>query len=160
MLAWLYVLDAYEGGLPSARYLGVMADAAEIAGRPADYVRDLRTRNSRNVGPGTPGRSGLATGAAARRASTRFVSTRTPTAQRALVEIEASAGGCRAAVPTPDQTPSRAIAPGTSSRYHEKSSPPPDCGVSDSASGPDRADRVLEHARRHLVVDDRRHAAR
>ncbi|GAA4478524.1 gamma-glutamylcyclotransferase [Rhodococcus olei] len=57
VLAWLYVLDAYEGGLPSARYLGVMADAAEIAGAPADYVRDLRTRNSRNVGPGTPGYS-------------------------------------------------------------------------------------------------------
>ena len=55
VLAWLYVLDAYEGGLPSARYLGVMADAAEIAGAPADYVRELRTRNSRNVGPGTPG---------------------------------------------------------------------------------------------------------
>ncbi|MFW0875175.1 gamma-glutamylcyclotransferase, partial [Rhodococcoides corynebacterioides] len=53
VLAWLYVLDAYEGGLPSARYLGVMAEAAEIAGAPADYVRDLRTRNSRNVGPGT-----------------------------------------------------------------------------------------------------------
>lgn len=53
VLAWLYVMDAYEGGLPSARYLGVMADAAEIAGAPADYVRDLRTRNSRNVGPGT-----------------------------------------------------------------------------------------------------------
>src|ERR1700747_443785 len=31
-LAWLYVLDGYEGGLPSARYLGVMADAAESAG--------------------------------------------------------------------------------------------------------------------------------
>lgn len=58
VLAWLYVLDAYEGGLPSARYLGVMADAAEIAGAPADYVRELRTRNSRNVGPGTPGYSG------------------------------------------------------------------------------------------------------
>lgn len=53
VLAWLYVMDAYEGGLPSARYLGVMADAAEIAGAPADYLRDLRTRNSRNVGPGT-----------------------------------------------------------------------------------------------------------
>lgn len=53
VLAWLYVLDAYEGGLPSARYLGVMADAAEIAGAPSDYVRTLRTRNSRNVGPGT-----------------------------------------------------------------------------------------------------------
>jgi hypothetical protein len=53
VLAWMYVLDAYEGGLPSARYLGVMAEAAEIAGAPAEYVRDLRTRNSRNVGPGT-----------------------------------------------------------------------------------------------------------
>lgn len=53
VLAWLYVLDAYEGGLPSARYLGVMAEAAEIAGAPVEYVRDLRTRNSRNVGPGT-----------------------------------------------------------------------------------------------------------
>jgi gamma-glutamylcyclotransferase (GGCT)/AIG2-like uncharacterized protein YtfP len=53
VLAWLYVLDAYEGGLPSARYLGVMAEAAEIAGAPAEYVRGLRTRDSRNVGPGT-----------------------------------------------------------------------------------------------------------
>lgn len=34
VLAWLYVMDAYEGGLPSARYIGVMADAAEIAGAP------------------------------------------------------------------------------------------------------------------------------
>jgi len=42
VLAWLYVLDAYEGGLPSARYLGVVADAAEAAGAPADYVGDLR----------------------------------------------------------------------------------------------------------------------
>ena len=53
VLAWLYVLDAWEGGLPSARYLGVMADAAEIAGAPADYVHDLRTRPARNIGPGT-----------------------------------------------------------------------------------------------------------
>lgn len=52
VLAWLYVLDAYEGGLPSARYIGVVADAAEIAGAPDDYVLALRTRNSRNVGPG------------------------------------------------------------------------------------------------------------
>ncbi|WP_041451207.1 gamma-glutamylcyclotransferase [Hoyosella subflava] len=52
-LAWLYVLDAYEGGLPSARYLGVMADAAEKAGAPAEYVRWIRTREARNVGPGT-----------------------------------------------------------------------------------------------------------
>lgn len=44
VLAWLYVLDAWGGGLPSARYIGVMADAAEVAGAPADYVHDLRTR--------------------------------------------------------------------------------------------------------------------
>jgi hypothetical protein len=42
--AWLYVLDAYEGGLPSARYLGELADAAESAGAPHDYVMELRKR--------------------------------------------------------------------------------------------------------------------
>jgi hypothetical protein len=47
VLAWLYVLDAYEGGQPSARYLGVMADAAEAAGAPDDYVAALRSRPSR-----------------------------------------------------------------------------------------------------------------
>ena len=52
-LAWLYVVDAWEGGVPSARYLGVMADAAEIAGAPAEYVHDLRTRPAGNVGPGS-----------------------------------------------------------------------------------------------------------
>ncbi len=57
VLAWLYVMDAYEGGLPSARYIGVMADAAEKAGAPPEYVHDLRTRNSRNVGPGPFGAS-------------------------------------------------------------------------------------------------------
>jgi len=46
VLAWIYVLDAYEGGLPSARYLGVLADAAEQAGAPADYVTELRARPS------------------------------------------------------------------------------------------------------------------
>lgn len=56
VLAWLYVLDAYEGGLPSARYLGVMADAAYAAGAPEDYVFGLRTRECRNVGPGTTDR--------------------------------------------------------------------------------------------------------
>jgi gamma-glutamylcyclotransferase (GGCT)/AIG2-like uncharacterized protein YtfP len=51
VLAWLYVLDAYEGGLPSARYLGVMADAAEAAGAPADYVQGLRQRPCAGIGP-------------------------------------------------------------------------------------------------------------
>ncbi|WP_204456009.1 gamma-glutamylcyclotransferase family protein [Actinokineospora baliensis] len=51
VLSWLYVLDAYEGGLPSARYLGVVADAAEAAGAPADYVEDLRIRPCSGIGP-------------------------------------------------------------------------------------------------------------
>ena len=42
MLAWLYVLNFYEGGLPSARNIGILADAAENAGAPADYVSALR----------------------------------------------------------------------------------------------------------------------
>ena len=50
-LAWLYVLDAYEGGLPSARYLGVIAEAADAAGAPADYVTDLRARPCTSLGP-------------------------------------------------------------------------------------------------------------
>src|SRR3954465_11412832 len=51
VLTWLYVLDGYEGGLPSARYLGLMADAAEAAGAPDDYVADLRARPCQSVGP-------------------------------------------------------------------------------------------------------------
>jgi hypothetical protein len=50
VLAWLYVLNDYEGGLPSARYLGIVADAAESAGAPGDYVDWLRTRPCRSVG--------------------------------------------------------------------------------------------------------------
>src|SRR6476659_10284911 len=61
VLAWLYVVDAWEGGIPSARYLGVMADAAEIAGAPAEYVNDLRNRPA----------SGLVPRAASRPASAR-----------------------------------------------------------------------------------------
>jgi gamma-glutamylcyclotransferase (GGCT)/AIG2-like uncharacterized protein YtfP len=49
-LAWLYVLNAYEGGLPSARYLGILADAAEKAGAPAGYVADLRSRPRVSLG--------------------------------------------------------------------------------------------------------------
>lgn len=54
VLAWLYVLDGYEGGLPSARYLGIMADAAEAAGAPDDYVAALRARPCRTIGPASP----------------------------------------------------------------------------------------------------------
>jgi hypothetical protein len=41
---WMHVLDSYEGGLPSARYLGLIAEAADAAGAPDDYVSDLRAR--------------------------------------------------------------------------------------------------------------------
>lgn len=51
VLAWLYTLDEYEGGLPSCRYLGIIADAAEKAGAPDDYVSRLRSRECRQVGP-------------------------------------------------------------------------------------------------------------
>jgi gamma-glutamylcyclotransferase (GGCT)/AIG2-like uncharacterized protein YtfP len=43
-LAWVYVLDDFEGGSPSALTLGILADAAEAAGAPADYVAELRSR--------------------------------------------------------------------------------------------------------------------
>ncbi|MEJ7649029.1 MAG: gamma-glutamylcyclotransferase [Nakamurella sp.] len=49
-LAWLYALDAFEGGLPSARYLGVIADAAEAADAPAEYVLALRHHVCRSIG--------------------------------------------------------------------------------------------------------------
>jgi len=42
--AWAYVLNDFEGGLPGARTLGILADAAEVAGAPADYVAELRSR--------------------------------------------------------------------------------------------------------------------
>jgi gamma-glutamylcyclotransferase (GGCT)/AIG2-like uncharacterized protein YtfP len=51
VVAWVYVLDAFEGGLPSARYLGVLADAAEKAGAPDEYVTELRHRPCRSIGP-------------------------------------------------------------------------------------------------------------
>jgi gamma-glutamylcyclotransferase (GGCT)/AIG2-like uncharacterized protein YtfP len=49
-LAWVYVLDAYEGGLPSASYVGVLGEAAQAAGAPDDYVADLRSRECRSTG--------------------------------------------------------------------------------------------------------------
>ncbi|MGZ4670911.1 MAG: gamma-glutamylcyclotransferase, partial [Blastococcus sp.] len=49
-VAYVYVLDAFEGGLPSARHLGGIADAAEAAGAPTDYVTGLRSRECRSTG--------------------------------------------------------------------------------------------------------------
>ena len=43
-VAWVYVLNDFEGGLPSARTIGLLSDAAEVAGAPDDYVSDLRGR--------------------------------------------------------------------------------------------------------------------
>ncbi|MFC7331210.1 gamma-glutamylcyclotransferase [Marinactinospora rubrisoli] len=47
--AWVYVLNDYEGGLPSALSLGAIADAAEKAGAPANYVAELRSRPCASV---------------------------------------------------------------------------------------------------------------
>ncbi|CUU54443.1 gamma-glutamylcyclotransferase [Frankia sp. CcI49] len=43
-LAWTYVLNAYEGGLPSRNHVDKIADAAEKAGAPSEYVSELRSR--------------------------------------------------------------------------------------------------------------------
>lgn len=50
VVAWVYVLNDYEGGLPSARYLGIMAEAAAAAGAPPEYVAWLRARPCNSVG--------------------------------------------------------------------------------------------------------------
>ena len=43
-VAWVYVLNDFEGGMPSARTIGLLSSAAEVAGAPDDYVRELRAR--------------------------------------------------------------------------------------------------------------------
>ena len=48
--AFIYVLEAYEGGLPGATTLGLIADAAEAGGAPDDYVAELRSRPCRSLG--------------------------------------------------------------------------------------------------------------
>jgi hypothetical protein len=53
VLAWLYVLDAYEGGLPSARRKDGLVDAAIKAGAPSDYVDWLRARPANPPNPGS-----------------------------------------------------------------------------------------------------------
>ncbi|HLI40195.1 MAG TPA: gamma-glutamylcyclotransferase [Streptosporangiaceae bacterium] len=63
VLAWLYVLNFYEGGLPSARRVGILADAAEKAGAPAGYVAALRALPCAKPGDAAAGPSaGLADG--------------------------------------------------------------------------------------------------
>jgi hypothetical protein len=53
VVAWLYVLDAYEGGLPSAGRKAGLVDAAIKAGAPDDYVDWLRARPSNPPAVGT-----------------------------------------------------------------------------------------------------------
>jgi gamma-glutamylcyclotransferase (GGCT)/AIG2-like uncharacterized protein YtfP len=47
--SWAYVFAGYEGGLPTAWYLSEIANAAERAGAPADYLADLRSRPTRTA---------------------------------------------------------------------------------------------------------------
>ena len=48
VLATAYILDGYEGGLPTSWYLNELATAAEQAGAPEDYVKKLRDRPTRS----------------------------------------------------------------------------------------------------------------
>ena len=43
-LARVHVLNGYEGGLPSSLHVQLVADAAERAGAPDDYVKAIRDR--------------------------------------------------------------------------------------------------------------------
>ncbi|MFZ9343252.1 MAG: gamma-glutamylcyclotransferase [Candidatus Nanopelagicaceae bacterium] len=46
-LCYIYVLNSFEGGTPSARYLEIMVSAAREAGAPEDYIKDLSNRSTR-----------------------------------------------------------------------------------------------------------------
>ncbi len=49
--AGVFVFDGYEGGMPTAWYLSEVANAAEKAGAPDDYVQELRRRPTRTSTP-------------------------------------------------------------------------------------------------------------
>jgi len=46
-LCYVYVLNSFEGGLPSQRYLDIMINAAREAGAPEDYISTLINRPTR-----------------------------------------------------------------------------------------------------------------
>jgi gamma-glutamylcyclotransferase (GGCT)/AIG2-like uncharacterized protein YtfP len=48
--AWVYAFNGFEGGLPTSWYLTEIANAAQKAGAPDDYVEGLRGRPSRTNG--------------------------------------------------------------------------------------------------------------
>ena len=41
-LAFIYVLNGFEGGFPSRRYKSIMVDAALAAGAPVDYILEIQ----------------------------------------------------------------------------------------------------------------------
>ena len=44
---YVYVLNSFEGGIPSQRYLEIMVAAAIEAGAPEDYIAEIRNRGVR-----------------------------------------------------------------------------------------------------------------
>ena len=46
-LCYVYVLNSFEGGAPSRRYLEIMSSAAREAGAPEDYIQFLNNRPTR-----------------------------------------------------------------------------------------------------------------
>ncbi len=42
-LCYVYVLNSFEGGKPSSRYLEIMINAAIEAGAPSDYIAELKS---------------------------------------------------------------------------------------------------------------------
>ncbi len=50
VVAFVYVLGDYEGGLPSAAYVELIADAARRLGAPEEYVAGLLARPCRPAG--------------------------------------------------------------------------------------------------------------
>jgi len=46
--AWAYAMEDYEGGMPSSRYLHMIAAAAAYAGAPETYIEELLSRSYRS----------------------------------------------------------------------------------------------------------------
>jgi hypothetical protein len=44
---YVYILNSFEGGIPSQRYLEIMVAAAIEAGAPDDYIAEIRNRGVR-----------------------------------------------------------------------------------------------------------------
>lgn len=44
LIAWVYVLNGYEGGFPLQSTVDIIAESLTAADAPADYIQDLRNR--------------------------------------------------------------------------------------------------------------------